>query len=62
MPPIAYSIADAAKAAGVGRTLIYQEIKAGRLRVRKCGKRTIIPADDLRAWLNKLPTNTKAAA
>jgi hypothetical protein len=30
----------------VGRTTAYQEIKAGRLRARKCGKRTIITEDD----------------
>ncbi|TXH12699.1 MAG: hypothetical protein E6R03_12425 [Hyphomicrobiaceae bacterium] len=42
--------------------MIYQEIKAGRLRVRKCGKRTLVPADDLREWVKNLPTNTKAAA
>jgi len=31
---------------GPGRTAAYEEIKLGRLRARKCGKRTIIAEDD----------------
>jgi excisionase family DNA binding protein len=41
---------------GVGRTTTYEEIKSGRLRARKCGKRTIITEDDAEAWLQRLPT------
>jgi excisionase family DNA binding protein len=53
--PLAYSIADAAKIVGVGRSKLYLELADGRLSARKVGKRTIILADDLRAWLAKLP-------
>jgi excisionase family DNA binding protein len=41
---------------GVGRTTVYEEIKLGRLRARKCGKRTIITEDDAEEWLRHLPT------
>jgi excisionase family DNA binding protein len=51
----AMSIAEFCRAYNVGRTTAYQEIKAGRLRARKCGKRTIITEDDAENWLNHLP-------
>ncbi len=51
----AMSVGEAAKAAGVGRTIIFEEIRRGHLKARKCGRRTIITADDLDAWLKSLP-------
>jgi excisionase family DNA binding protein len=39
----------------IGRTTAYTEIKEGRLRARKCGKRTIITDDDSEDWLRRLP-------
>jgi excisionase family DNA binding protein len=47
---------------GVGRTTIYQEIKSGRLRAKKCGKRTIIGEDDAEDWLRRLPLIDPKAA
>jgi excisionase family DNA binding protein len=58
--PLAYMPRDAARLAGVGRTFLYLEIKAGRLRARKAGARTLIAADDLRAWLEALPVRDNA--
>jgi excisionase family DNA binding protein len=49
------SIAEACAMAGIGRTKIYQAIADGRLRARKCGKRTLILRDDLHAFLTALP-------
>ena len=40
---------------GIGRTLIYVEINAGRLVARKVGNKTIILRPDLLAWLDSLP-------
>jgi excisionase family DNA binding protein len=40
---------------GIGRTTAYAEIKEGRLRARKCGRRTIITDDDGDDWLQHLP-------
>lgn len=51
----AMSIAEFCERYGPGRTTTYQEIKAGRLRARKCGKRTIITDDDAERWLECLP-------
>jgi hypothetical protein len=41
---------------GLGRTKAYEELKSGRLRGRKIGKRTIITEDDAEEWLRHLPT------
>ena len=42
-------------ATGVGRSFIYAEIKAGRLIIRKAGRRSLVFDDDLKAWLGSLP-------
>lgn len=52
---LAFSIADVVSLSGLCRTLVYSEIRAGRLRARKCGRRTIILRCDLEAFLQKLP-------
>jgi excisionase family DNA binding protein len=53
--PLVYSVPDAVKAAGIGRTSVYQAIAAGELKAVKHGRRTLILADDLRAYLAALP-------
>lgn len=50
-PRYALSIEEACKSTGVGRTLIYSEIKAGRLATLKIGRRRLVPVAALRAWL-----------
>ncbi len=59
--PLSYSIADIVKLSGVGRTLLYEEIKAGRLKAHKLGRRTLILADDLQHWLAGLPRKKEVA-
>jgi excisionase family DNA binding protein len=39
----------------LGRTKAYAELRSGRLRGRKVGKRTIISEDDAEEWLTRLP-------
>ncbi len=43
---------------GVGKTLTYAEIKAGRLRAVKVGTRTLILHGDSEAWARSLPAVT----
>jgi hypothetical protein len=45
---------------GLGRTATYSEIRSGRLRARKVGRRTIITTDDAEEWLNCLPATKDA--
>jgi len=58
----AFSIGEFSQAYGVGRTKIYEEIKSGRLRARKVGKRTVIIDDDAEAWFSRLPVLGPGAA
>lgn len=48
---MAYGINDALAVIPVGRSLLYEEIKAGKLKTFKIGSRTLIAAGDLSAWL-----------
>jgi excisionase family DNA binding protein len=59
---IAYSIADACTATSCGRTTIYKAIKCGKLRAVKVGRRTVITASDLIAWLNSGVVTSSPAA
>jgi excisionase family DNA binding protein len=54
----ALSVEEAAKAVGVGRTLLFEEIRKGHITARKVGRRTIITADALDTWLKSLPAKT----
>ncbi len=53
--PVAYDIATAVAVSGIGRTRLYAYIKAKRLKARKAGRRTVILAADLQAFLDSLP-------
>lgn len=48
---LCYSINDAATLLSVGRRTLYREISAGGIATVKMGKRTLVPAKSLRAWL-----------
>ena len=53
--PAAYTIAQALVELSIGRDKLYKLIKGGRLPARKLGRKTLILADDLRAFLESLP-------
>jgi excisionase family DNA binding protein len=54
-PPIAYTLASACAALGVGRTRLYELISQGKIEARACGGRTLIPAQSLLDFVASLP-------
>jgi excisionase family DNA binding protein len=51
----AYSIPEVMAKVGVGRDKLYGLIREGRLPARKLGRKTLILATDLEAFLKALP-------
>ena len=50
---LSYSVAEAAKVTGLGRTTIYGLIGSGELPSRKIGNRRLIPAKALEALVSE---------
>jgi len=53
MERLSYTIPDAATAIGVSRSLLYQLIGAGEIRTFKVGTRTLVPASELSAFIDR---------
>ncbi|RFD19500.1 DNA-binding protein [Komagataeibacter melaceti] len=53
--PISASIQDAVKMSGIGRTTLYGLLSQGKIKARKCGRRTLIMVDSLESYINSLP-------
>lgn len=54
--PLAVGIPEACKLTSLSRSRLYGEIRDGRLKVRKSGRRTLIAMADLHHWMQSLPT------
>jgi excisionase family DNA binding protein len=54
-PRFAMSVNKAALEANLGRDAVYDAIRDGKLVARKYGRRTLITAEALQAFLNGLP-------
>jgi excisionase family DNA binding protein len=52
---VVFSVDEFRERYGVGKTTIYEEIRAGRLMAMKVGRRTIITEEDGKNWLRSLP-------
>jgi hypothetical protein len=53
--PIAMPLARASLVSGLSRSELYRRLAAGDIKAVKAGKRTLIVADSLRAFLARLP-------
>lgn len=51
----AYTVKEFQSSYGIGHTKFYEEVKAGRLRIRKVGKRSLVSFEDAERWFNSLP-------
>ena len=49
-----YNLVELLKIVPIGRSSIYNEVKAGRLRAAKMGRRTLFLANDISTWLEKM--------
>jgi len=58
---LSFTIEQAVKATGIGRTAIFAAIKSGRLVARKNGRRTLIASGDLQKFLTSLPVVSRDA-
>ena len=52
---LAYTIPGAVRASGLARTRLYALIETGEVAAFKAGRRTMVSADSLRAYLASLP-------
>lgn len=49
-----YPVLEVAKKCGVGRSTVYALIAAGELAAVKIGRRTLVPAESLDAYIERL--------
>lgn len=61
VPRLALSVPETAQASGLSRAKLYELMKAGELKFRKCGSRRIILVADLQDCLARLPQGPEAA-
>jgi len=54
LPRMALSVSEFCSCYSIGRSTFYEEVKAGRLKVRKAGARTLIASADAERWLESL--------
>ena len=52
---MAYSVPEAGALAGFGPSKAWEEVKAGRLKTRRLGRRQIVLREELERYLTSLP-------
>lgn len=59
--PLAVTIPGAVQISGIGRTVLYEHIRMGRLPILKSGRRTLVRVDALDALLRSLEVSNAAS-
>ena len=54
IPPAALTVAEFCRCCAIGKSSFYSLVAAGRIRIRKLGRRTLVPADQVAAFMNNL--------
>ena len=58
--PVAYNLPDACAAVGLSERTLRDAIRRGDLAVRYAGRKVLIRADDLAAWVDAMPSSRTA--
>lgn len=53
--PVLVSVKDACRVGGFGRTVAYKLARAGRIDMRKIGRKTVVTAESLDRFAQSLP-------
>lgn len=61
-PPPNFTVQGFCRWLPMSKTKFYREVNAGKIRVRKSGKRTLITRDDAQAYIDSLPVFDPKAA
>ncbi len=48
-----WRVDDFCRAHGIGRTLFYEEVKRGEIKLMKIGKRSLVPDSEAKAWQDR---------
>lgn len=54
---VAETVNEFCSALGIGRTLFYQEVQRGRIKILKAGRKTLVPITEREAYLKRLGGN-----
>lgn len=52
----ALTVAEFCQSLKIGRTHFYSEVKAGRIQIKKSGRKTLVPLSERDAYLARLPS------
>ncbi|MGY4967029.1 helix-turn-helix domain-containing protein [Streptomyces sp. 900105245] len=59
---VLYRPEEAAAALGIGRSLVYEEIRLGRLQTVRIGRRRLVPPEYIAQYVDLLKREAEAAA
>ncbi|MDE1152388.1 MAG: helix-turn-helix domain-containing protein [Micavibrio sp.] len=57
-----HSVTEALQIMGIGKTRLYEEIKLGKIKAVKCGRRTLISDVAIEEWAKALPDAQHSAS